>query len=129
MYRGELSDVIDSILSYVNMSGLCLRLRVPNEMCVAILSIGSVTLCVLVNMMRKPIEIFFTSLCSAMSFICGSKIGDDVHGNSCTYAEGRPIGGLIRFGPSYLFDTSKWCRISIFSFFDLVKPRFVKLYH
>ena len=70
-------------------------------MYVSILSIGSVMMCVLVDMGDKPIEIFFTSLGVAMSAICGSGMSGDVDGsgNSGTYSEGRPLGSLVCFGP------------------------------
>jgi hypothetical protein len=71
-------------------------------MCVAILPIDGVMLCVLVDMVNKPIGIFFTSLCSAMSFICGDVMiggGSDMRSDSDTYSEGRPIRGLVSFDP------------------------------
>jgi hypothetical protein len=103
------------------MCGLCLRLRVPSEMCVVILSTVSVTLCVLVDMSNKPIEIFFTSLCVAMSAICGSGMGSDVNGNSGTYSEGRPIRSLIGFGPCDLL-LLDLCKPHVASFFFAVQP-------
>jgi hypothetical protein len=72
---------------------------------VSLLSIGSVMMCVLVYKSLEPIEIFFTSLCPAMSFICGSGSCSvtcsviDGGMSSCIYSEGRPIGSLMRFGP------------------------------
>ena len=68
---------------------------------VSLLSIGSVMMCVLVYKSKEPIEIFFTSLCVAMSFICGSGMCSVIDGDmsGCIYLEGRPIGDLVRFGP------------------------------
>jgi len=70
---------------------------------VLLLSIDGVMLCVLVDVMNKPIGIFFTSLCSAMSFICGDVMvggcGDDMGSDSDAYSEGRPIGSLVWLGP------------------------------
>jgi hypothetical protein len=58
-------------------------------------------MCVLVYRSNKAIEIFFTSLCVAMSFICGCVIGSVIDGDisSSAYLEGRPIGSLMRFSP------------------------------
>ena len=76
-------------------------LHVPMFMSVSLLSIWSVMMCVLVYMSNKPIDMFFTSLCVAMSAICGCVTGSCMSSviGSGIYLEGRPIRSYLRFGP------------------------------